>query len=97
LSESDAPDSDDSSAFDVIFTPAARRAIDSLPMPVALAALALITGDLAANPRRVGKALTAPLEGLHSARRGDYRILYRIGDEVVTVLDVKHRRDACRS
>ena len=97
MSESDTPDGDDSSGYQVVFTPAARRAIDSLPMPVALAAFALITGDLAANPQRVGKALTAPLEGLHSARRGDYRILYRIGDEVITVLDVKHRRDAYRT
>jgi mRNA interferase RelE/StbE len=65
-------------------------------MPVALAALALISGDLAANPYRIGQALQAPLEGRHSARRGDYRILYRIGDHVITILDVKHRRDAYR-
>ncbi len=97
MSQSDTPDGDDSSAYRVVFTPAARRAIDSLPMPVALAAFALITGDLAANPHRVGKGLSAPLEGLHSARRGDYRVLYRIGEEVITVLDVKHRRDAYRS
>lgn len=71
--------------------------MDALPMTVALAALALITGDLAANPHRVGRALQAPLEGRHSARRGDYRILYRIEDETITILDVKHRRDAYRS
>ena len=85
------------SAYEIRFTPAARRAIDALPMSVALPALALITGDLADNPHRVGKALLPPLEGRHSARRGDYRILYRIGDEVVTILDVAHRRDAYRS
>ena len=89
--------SDDESPHEVVFTPAARRAMDALPMPVALAALALITGDLAAHPQRVGKALHEPLEGHHSARRGDYRILYRIGDGVVTILDVTHRRDAYRS
>lgn len=66
-------------------------------MQVALAALALIAGDLAENPYRVGKALQAPLEGLFSARRGDYRILYRIDVQVITILDVKHRRDAYRS
>ena len=66
-------------------------------MTVAIAALELITGDLAENPHRVGKALQAPLEGRHSARRGDYRILYRIGEGVVTVLDVKHRRDVYRA
>ena len=65
-------------------------------MPVALAALALIAGDLAENPHRVGEALQAPLDGLHSARRGDYRILYRIDGRVITILDAKHRRDAYR-
>ena len=66
-------------------------------MEVALAALALITGDLAETPYRVGKALQAPLEGRHSARRGDYRILYRVGEQMITILDVKHRCDAYRS
>ena len=66
-------------------------------MQVALAALALVSGDLAANPYRVGKALQAPLDGLHSARRGDYRILYRVDGTLITILDAKHRRDAYRS
>ena len=65
-------------------------------MQVALAALALISGDLAENPYRVGKALQAPLEGRYSARRGDYRILYRVGGQVITILDIRHRRDAYR-
>jgi mRNA interferase RelE/StbE len=91
------PGREDTSAYEVVFTPAARRALDALPMNVAIAALALIAGDLADNPHRVGKALQAPLEGRHSARRGDYRILYRIGDRVIIILDIRHRRDAYRS
>lgn len=84
--------------YSVAFTPAARRSFDSLPMPVAVAALNLIRGDLAENPRRVGKALLPPMEGQHSARRGEYRIRYRIegSDRTVTILEVKHRRDAYR-
>jgi mRNA interferase RelE/StbE len=85
------------SAYQVVFTPAARRAMDSLPMPAAVAALELITGDLPEHPHRVGKALQGALEGRHSGHRGDYRILYRMGEGVVTVLDVKHRRDVYRS
>lgn len=67
-------------------------------MPVALAALNLIRGDLAQSPHRVGKALLPPLQGQHSARRGEYRIRYRINEteQVVTILEVKHRRDAYR-
>ena len=87
---------DESERHDVFFTPAAHRALARLPGNVAHAALALITGDLAAHPERVGKALRAPLEGLYSARRGDYRVLYRITDRRVTIVDVRHRRDAYR-
>jgi hypothetical protein len=37
-------------------------------------------GSLAASPHRVGKPLKLGLEGLLSARRGDYRVIYRIDD-----------------
>lgn len=84
--------------YSIRFTPAARPSFTTLPMPVALAALNLIRGDLAQSPHRVGKALLPPLQGQHSARRGEYRIRYRINEteQVVTILEVKHRRDAYR-
>jgi len=52
-------------------------------------------GSPAENPRRVGKPLKLGLEGLHSARRGDYRVIYRIDDNAlqVTVVAVEHRSD----
>lgn len=37
-----------------------------------------------------------PPEGLHSARRGGFRITYRITD-VVTIVAIEHRADAYRS
>jgi mRNA-degrading endonuclease RelE of RelBE toxin-antitoxin system len=36
------------------------------------------------------------MEGLHSARRGDFRIIYRISD-VVTIVAIDHRSDIYRS
>jgi mRNA-degrading endonuclease RelE of RelBE toxin-antitoxin system len=38
------------------------------------------------------------MAGLHSARRGDYRVIYRIdeGDHRVDVLAIEHRSDAYR-
>jgi mRNA-degrading endonuclease RelE of RelBE toxin-antitoxin system len=50
------------------------------------------------NPHRVGKRLRPPLEDRHTARRGTYRVIYRIDDveRSVTVVDVAHRRDAYR-
>jgi mRNA-degrading endonuclease RelE of RelBE toxin-antitoxin system len=40
-----------------------------------------------------------PLDDRHSARRGTYRVIYRIDDHgrTVTVVDVAHRRDAYRT
>ncbi len=84
-----------SALYDVAWTPTAKRALQRLPEKVAAAAVEFIYGPLARNPHRVGKALRIELEGLHSARRGDYRIIYRI-DETVTVVAIDHRADAYR-
>ena len=53
---------------------------------------------IAADPRRVGKPLRFELEGLWSARRGPYRVIYRIdeGERVVIVVAVGHRSDVYR-
>jgi mRNA interferase RelE/StbE len=50
------------------------------------------------NPQRVGKRLHAPLDDRHSARRGTYRVIYRIDDaeRTVPVVDIAPRRDAYR-
>jgi mRNA interferase RelE/StbE len=80
-------------------TPTARRQLtEHLPETVAPAASAFITGPLLDTPHRVGKQLRPPLDDRHSARRGTYRVIYRIDDHsrTATVLDVAHRRDAYR-
>jgi mRNA-degrading endonuclease RelE of RelBE toxin-antitoxin system len=66
---------------------------------VATAVLEFVTGGLLQNPHRVGKPLRGDLAGIHSARRGTYRVLYRINEEEreVVVLRIDHRRDAYRS
>ena len=69
------------------------------PESVAAAWLEFVLGALAENPQRVGKALRAPVAGLHSARRGDFRVTYRIEDELVHihVVSLRHIRDAYRA
>lgn len=78
---------------------ARRRFSEVLPESVAAAAWEFVTGPLLEAPRRVGKQLTGPYDGVWSARRGTYRVLYRIDDEqrTVVLLDVGHRRDVYRS
>ena len=83
----------------VRFQPAARRAISQrLPETVAAAVLEFCDAALAVNPRRVGKPLFGPLAGCHGARRGTYRIVYRIEENARTVhvLDIDHRSDIYR-
>ena len=81
-------------------TSTVRRALsETLPEAVAAAAYEFITGPLLADPHRVGKRLLPPMDDRFSARRGTYRVIYRIDDKarVVTVVDVAHRRNAYRT
>lgn len=86
--------------YRLVIAPTARRQLaERQPEAVAAAAYEFITGPLADNPHRVGKRLLPPLDDRHSARRGTYRVIYRIDDEhmTVTVLTVAHRSDAYRT
>jgi mRNA-degrading endonuclease RelE of RelBE toxin-antitoxin system len=65
----------------IAWTVAGRRALARLPEKVAAAVVEFLYGSLAASPHRVGEPLKLGLEGLHSARRGDYRVIYRIDDQ----------------
>ena len=84
--------------YRVEFTPAARRDIAKLPERIAWAVLEFCDGPLADNPHRVGKPLVGDLVGLHSARRGEYRIVYEIHEDtvVVEVAYVRRRADVYR-
>jgi len=85
--------------YEVVFTRSARRALEEeLPEKIAAAAFEFIVGALRENPRRVGKPLREPLAPLYAARRGEYRVLYRIVDRclVIESVTVAHRRDAYR-
>ena len=85
--------------YELVLTPPAVRAVQSrLPESVAAAVIEFITGALVDNPRRVGKPLRGDLAGIHSARRGTYRVLYRINDDrhEVVVLRIDHRSEVYR-
>ncbi len=83
----------------VVARSAARRLAEDLPEAAAAACIEFVFGPLAEDPRRVGAPLRKPFEGQWRARRGEYRVRYRIDDETRTVyvLDIDHRRDAYRS
>lgn len=76
--------------------PAVKALTEVLPEKVAAAAYRFITGPLLDNPRRVGEPLDPPMAPASSARRGTYRILYRIDEtsHTVSVTAIRHRADA---
>lgn len=85
--------------YEIRFSRSAKRALaEELPEKVATAAWNFIMGALRDNPQRVGKQLMDPLYPMYSARRGEYRVIYRILDEVlvIEIVTVAHRRDAYR-
>lgn len=83
----------------VVTRTAARQLAERLPEAVAAACAEFLFGPLAENPLRVGAELRPPFAGQWRARRGAYRVTYRIDhtEGIVFVLDIDHRRDAYRS
>ena len=85
-------------AYEVRFTPEAQRHLNNLPDKVRAAILEFVVGPLIADPGRLGKPLRGELEGLLSARREDYRVIYEIDDAagLVIVHRAQHRGDVYR-
>ncbi len=78
---------------------AARPALEhELPLPLASAVWEFCSGPLREDPRRLGRPLGRELAGYLSARRGAYRVIYRLVDEdaVIHVVRIEHRADAYR-
>ena len=82
-------------AFEVEWASGALRSLHRLPEKIASACVEFIYAGLAENPHRVGRSLRFDLEGKHSARRGDFRVIYEIDDDrrTVTVVAIDHRSD----
>ena len=85
-------------SYEVEITPEGLRHLNRLPQGVRAAVIETIIGSISQNPRRAGKPLRGELEGLYSARRGEFRVIYEIDDEarVILVHRAQHRGDAYR-
>jgi len=84
--------------YEVEITPEGLRRLNQVSEKVRAAVLETIFGTIAENPRRAGKSLRGELEGLYSALRGEFRIIYEIDEEakVVLVHRAQHRRGVYR-
>jgi mRNA-degrading endonuclease RelE of RelBE toxin-antitoxin system len=83
--------------YELRLSRAARRALaETLPGSVAAAVREFVSGPLLDYPHRVGKPLRFALEGYYSARRGQYRVIYRVDERevIVDAIKISHRGDA---
>ena len=84
--------------YSIRVTARAERDLQGLPEKIATACVEFIFGPLSDNPQRVGKALRGELGGLHSARRGDYRVIYGVVEDTRTleIVHIDRRSDVYR-
>jgi mRNA-degrading endonuclease RelE of RelBE toxin-antitoxin system len=85
--------------FELRVTRPVQRQLERLAEGTAAAIVEFMVTDLVENPHRVGGRLQRELAGLHSARRGAYRVIDEIDDDehVVTVFRVDHRSRVYRT
>ena len=84
--------------YDVRISARAERDLLRLPENVGAACVEFIFGPLASHPDRLGGRLTGQLAGLRSARRGSYRIIYRVEGQAqrIDIIHIDHRGDVYR-
>jgi mRNA interferase RelE/StbE len=85
--------------WELVVAPSAERTLARLSERVAAAIVEFMLGALVDEPRRVGKPLGRELTGYWLARRGSYRVVYRVDDarREVRVVRIEHRSDVYRS
>jgi mRNA interferase RelE/StbE len=83
--------------YRIVFTKRAERDLESIPVRDQ-ARLARRIDTLAANPRPAGAKKLTGADDLYRLRSGDYRVVYSIEDDVITVTVIRmgHRRDIYR-
>jgi mRNA-degrading endonuclease RelE of RelBE toxin-antitoxin system len=76
----------------------AERGLARVPEAGATAIIEFLVGALIEAPERIGKPLQNELAGYRSARRGAYRIVYRLDHDAgtVRVVRIEHRADVYR-
>jgi mRNA-degrading endonuclease RelE of RelBE toxin-antitoxin system len=85
-------------AWTLVVAGPAERSLARLTEGVAAAVIEFMLGPLTEAPTVVGKPLQRELAGYWSARRGSYRIIYRLDEDErqVVVVRIEHRSDVYR-
>lgn len=85
-------------SWEVAFSPSANRALQRLPHKVATAVAEFVVATLPTAPYRLSKPLRYEFEGWRVARRGDYRVTFRIDDDagLLYIGRIEHRAHVYR-
>ncbi|MDA0244136.1 MAG: type II toxin-antitoxin system RelE/ParE family toxin [Chloroflexi bacterium] len=83
--------------YQIVFTTSARHELNRLEKKLVQRIFSKIE-NLAENPRPKGCTKLSGMESLWRIRIGDYRVVYSIQDQIVTieVIAIRHRRDVYR-
>lgn len=81
--------------YKIVISPPAQKEIEDLPKSVREWVLRDIHKKLTESPIDFGKPLVGQLKGCYRLRVNNYRVIYRIAQEVITVYVIKvdHRKD----
>ena len=69
--------------------------LTKIPANIRARIIRAVESRLTTEPTRYGVRLSQSLGGLWKIRVGDYRIVYEIEEEKVTVWAIRHRKDVC--
>ncbi|MGI8794450.1 MAG: type II toxin-antitoxin system RelE family toxin [Acidimicrobiales bacterium] len=85
-------------AWTLVVAAPAERSLARLTEGVAAAIVEFLLGPLTEAPTVVGKPLQHELSGYWSARRGSYRVVYRLDHDQhrIVVVWIDHRSDVYR-
>lgn len=87
-----------STEWKLVIAASAERGLSRLPQKIASAVVEFMITTLINSPKVVGHPLQRELADLWAARRGAYRIIYKVDESkhMVEVVRVEHRADAYR-
>ncbi|MCK5708088.1 MAG: type II toxin-antitoxin system RelE/ParE family toxin [Candidatus Aureabacteria bacterium] len=79
--------------YSVSYHPEIHQDISSIPQNIKLRIKKAIEQRLLIDPLKFGEPLRRSLQGFRKLRVGDYRIIYKIKKEQITILKIGHRKE----
>jgi mRNA interferase RelE/StbE len=82
-------------AYRVVWRPQAEKSLKALPAEIVRRIAKKVETHLVHSPRQLGEAMLGGFGGLYRYRIGDYRVIYDINDEQITIyiILVGHRKN----